>query len=61
MLRTQIFGKKAVFPKNKLFWPILFPIIGCDKSQGTVYKGPKGILTITVEVIGSFVQDLKGC
>ena len=30
-------------------------IIECDKPQGTIYKGPQGNLTVTVEVKRSFV------
>ena len=35
--------------------------IECDKRQGTVCKGPKGILAITVEVVISILWDLRGC
>ena len=30
-----------------------------DKCQGTIYKGPKGSLTIFVQAIRSFLQDLR--
>ena len=31
-----------------------------DKYQGTICKGPQSILTITVELIRSILQDLRG-
>ena len=44
--------KKATFPVKKKFWPFYSRIIECDKLHGTIYKVPKGIVTLTVEVIG---------
>ena len=41
----------ADFPKKKILWPIFSPIIEGDNTQGTIFKGPKGILTLTLEVI----------
>ena len=39
-----------------------FPRINdCDKSQGTIWKGPKRIMTITVEVTRPILQDAGGC
>ena len=62
MLETRIFEKKkATFPMKKILWPIFSRIIECHKPQWTFYKGPKGILTITVEFIRAFFQDLRGC
>ena len=56
LFKTQIFEKKkASFPVNKRFWPFLSRIIECDKTQGTICKGPKGIPTFTEEVIRSFL------
>ena len=55
LLKTQIFEKKAIFAEKERFWPIISRIIECDKPQGTICKGPKGVLTITVEVIRSFL------
>ena len=54
LLKTQIFEKKAVFPVKKILWPTFSRSIECDKPQGTSCKGPKGILTITVEIIRAF-------
>ena len=35
---------------RKRFWPKVYERIECDKPQKVIYKAPKGILTITVEV-----------
>ena len=51
----------ANFPMKKILWPIFSRIIECDKPQGTVCKGQKAVLTITVELIRAFFQDLRGC
>ena len=55
LFKTQIFQKKAIFPAKKGFWPILSQIVECDKPQLTTYKSLHAILTITVEVTGSFL------
>ena len=47
--------EKADFPAKKILWPILYSIIECDKTPGTFYKVPEGILTNTLEVIRSFL------
>ena len=46
---------------KKILWPIFSRFIECNKPQGTVCKGPKAVLTITVEPIRAFFQDLSGC
>ena len=62
LLKTKILEKKkAIFPVKKKFWPISSRIIECYKSQGTRCNGPRGFWTITVEVIGSFLQHLGDC
>ena len=38
-----------------MFWPVFSRIIEHDKRQETTYVGPKGNVTITVEVISSFL------
>ena len=56
LLKTKTLEKKnAIFPVKKSFWPIFSRIIECDKCQGTMCKGPTGILTITVEVLRSIL------
>ena len=59
-LETNI-SKKGCLPGDKRFWPDISRIIECNKRPGTIYKGPQGILTITVELIGAFFGDLRGC
>ena len=61
LLKTQCFEKKANFPMKKVFWPNSSRINEHDKCQGTSYKGPQGVLTITVEVTRSFLLHLWGC
>ena len=62
LLKTKTLEKKkAIFPVKKRFWPIFSRIIECDKCQGTLCKGPKGILTFIVEVIGSFLKHIGNC
>ena len=50
-----------MFPVKKILWPVFYRIIECDKPQRTNFKGPKGILTITVEPMRAFFKDLAGC
>ena len=57
LLRTQIFEKKGkISSEKKTMWPIFSRIIECGKSQGTIFKGPKAILTITVDLIRAFFR-----
>ena len=59
--KQKSFEEKWIFPLNKWLWPSFSRIIECDKHQWTFYNGPQGVLTKTVEVIRSFLQDIKGC
>ena len=59
-METQVFWKKAISSVKKKIWPSFSPMIGCDKPQKTIIKSPKGSLTITVQAITSFLQDI-GC
>ena len=52
LLKTKTFEKKGKLSSGKSFWPVFSRLLGCDKPQGTIYEGPQGILTITVEVTG---------
>ena len=52
--KHKFLKKKAIFQVKKLLWPIFSFIIECHKAQGTVSKGPKGVLTITVESMRAF-------
>ena len=49
------FFKKSNLPGDERYWPNFSRIIECEKRQGTIYKGPKVVSTITVEVRRSFV------
>ena len=44
----------ATFPMKKILWPIFSRNIECDKPQVTIFKVPKGILTIVVEPLRAF-------
>ena len=46
---------------KKSFWPNLPPIIECDKAPGTVYISSEASVTVTLEKLRSFLQDLRGC
>ena len=59
--RTKLFKKKGYLPGDKRLWPISSRIIECDKPQGTFYNGPTSVVTITLKVIGAFLQDLRVC
>ena len=49
------------FPGDRRFWPFFPRIFECDKSQGTVYKGPQDSVTITAEILRLILQDIRGC
>ena len=53
-LETNI-SKKGHLPGDKSFSTVFSRIIECYKPQGTIFKGPQGYLTITVEVIRSIL------
>ena len=44
---------------KKTLWPIFSGIIACDRPQKTFFKGPEGILTITVEGLRYFFVENK--
>ena len=50
-MKTQNSEKKANFPVKKIFLPVFSRLSVCAKPQGTFSKGPKGVLTTTVEGI----------
>ena len=43
--------KNCGFHEEESFQPIFPCIIECDKPQGTIYKGPRAVLLITLEPI----------
>ena len=47
LLQTQVFEKKAIFPVKKNLTNFSL-IIEYDRPQGTIFKGPKGVVAITV-------------
>ena len=46
---------------EKKFRPIVSRINEYDKPQKTIIKGSRKIVTIIMDVIRSFPQDLRGC
>ena len=48
-------SKKGYLPEDKRFRRTLSSFIERNKPQETFYKAPQRILTVTVEVIGSFL------
>ena len=57
--KHKLLGKKGNLSTEKNKLTNFSCIIKYDKPQGTFYKGPQGILAITVEVIGSILYDLR--
>ena len=52
--------RRQTFQQKKVFWLIFSLIIEHEKRQETNYEGQKGNLTLFVEVIRSFLKDLRG-
>ena len=57
---ARIFWKISCSHGDKRLWITFLSNINLDKPPGTVCKSSKGFLTITMEVIRSFLQDLRG-
>ena len=54
-METIFFEKKnANFPAKKTLRPIFSPFIEYEKPPVTNYEGPKGNVTVVVQVIRSF-------
>ena len=53
LLKKQVFGKKGRVSSEEMILAYFARSIDHDKKYGTIYKGSQGILTITVELIGS--------
>ena len=60
LLKTQSFEKKAIFPVRKRFGSIFSRNIEYDKCQETIYTGPQGVLITIVQMIKTFLWDLRG-
>ena len=58
---ARLFSKISCSHGDRRFWISFYSNINCDKPPGTVYNSPKGSLTITLDVIISFLQDVRGC
>ena len=54
-LKKQTFGKKGSLSCEKNLLAFFSRSIQLDKYQGTLYKGPQGNLTFTVDVITSIL------
>ena len=54
-LKHIFFEKKATFSMKNCNCSMFFRIVECDKSQETIYKCQKDILTINVQVIRVFL------
>ena len=55
LLKTQIFGAKGKLSSQEMISVFFSRIFDCDKPQGTICKGPEGILAIIVKAIRSFM------
>ena len=55
LLKTQTFGKKGSLSSEKNFLAFFSRSIEHDKYQRTIYNGPHGVLTTTMEVIRSIL------
>ena len=51
--------KGASFAVKKQFRPTFSPISGYDKPQETTNKSPQGFMTVFVQVIRPFSENLK--
>ena len=61
MSRARFFSKISCSHGDRSYWLNFHRLITCDKTLGTVCKCPQRLLTFTVEVMRSFLQDLRGC
>ena len=59
LLKTNFCKKRQSFQRREIF-DLAFSLIAWNKLQGTIDKGPQGILTITLEFTWSILLDLKG-
>ena len=59
MLKKQVFGKKGKLSSEEMILAYFARSIEHDQNYGTYYKGSRGILTFTLEVIGSILRTLE--
>ena len=57
--RTKFFKNKSIVPKKKRFWHNFSPITDYDRHWVIFCYAPQGILAIMVEVMRSFLWELK--
>ena len=57
--QKEKFLKKGCFHNDKKLWPAFPRNIVFDKPLGTIHKGQQSSLTITVEVLRSFLKEQK--
>ena len=60
MLKTQFFEKKLTFPLKNGFWPVFSRNMESRNLRGRVWKGPQNKLKTIVQLIRSFLWDLRG-
>ena len=60
LLKTQFYEKKGKLSSEVNIVAFFSPNMECHKPQGTICKGPEGVFTINVQMIRSFVWDLRG-
>ena len=60
-MENTVFLKNGNLSSEKKMLAFFARVIENDKPEGTIHKGPQGILTITVEVKRAFFKELRGC
>ena len=60
LLKPQIFEKKVKLSSAEKVLTFFSRVIDHNKCQATIRNGPKGILTVIVRMIRSFLLDLRG-
>ena len=59
--RRKQFLKKGYFADEKHFWLIFSRFLEHQKPQKTIYDGSLNLLTVIMEVIRSFLEEVRGC
>ena len=60
-MKHKFLKKKGQFFQLRKDFVLFSPSIDCDKPDMTICRRPKSLLTITVEVIRSYLQHLRCC
>ena len=61
LLKPHVFENKFKLSSEEKILAYFFGNTEWHKPQGTIFKGPKGFLTKTMEGVRSFLYDLTGC